>query len=160
MLKCCECLFDRISKEGFIFTMIYGTSFCTSSLQSIKLITNNIARTAMVEGISKYMEFFGRMAIASLTTSICIIIMRTYQYYQDRLSSVIFPCIIIFILSYLISTVFMMIFEVATDTIFLCYLVDEAANSPPQFASDNLIHLGVQHNTIVIADDVQHKNTA
>ena len=136
---------DKISKEGFIFTTIYGTGFCYSSLQALKLLWNNIGRAFIVEGISKYMEIFGRLAIASITTGLCLLYLNFDDYYIDHVSSVLIPSIIIFILSYLIGSLFMMVLEVGVDTIFLCYLVDETVHGTPRFASDSLVTVTNKH---------------
>ena len=148
-LSCCQCILDKCSKDGFIFCSIYGTNFCYSSYQAIKLIWSNIGRTAMVEGISKYMEIIGRFGIAMLTTGIAIVVFREYEYYDEHLSSFIYPAIPVFIISYLIASLFMMVFEVAVDTLFLCFLVDEIVNSPPKFAADALVELARQHGNVL-----------
>ncbi|ETO26144.1 hypothetical protein RFI_10989 [Reticulomyxa filosa] len=138
-LKCFECIIDKINKEGFIFTTIYGTNFCYSSIIAIKLIWNNAMRAALVEGISHYMELFGRLAIASLTTGLCLAIFSEASYYRDNLSSVLLPGLVVFIVSYMIGSLFMLVYEVAVDTIFLCYLVDEETHPEgPKFAHAEL----------------------
>ena len=76
-LKCCQAIFDKINKEGFIFTTIYGTAFCYSSFTALKILVHNIGRTVMVEGVSKYTEIFGRVAVASLNTGKLLIFLYT-----------------------------------------------------------------------------------
>jgi len=137
-LKCLDCILNKITKEGFVFTTIYGSAFCYSSLQALKLLWENIGRSAMVEGISSYMEIFGRISISALTTGISLAILYSYNYYANRISSFIFPALIIFIVSYLISSLFMLVFEVAVDTIFLCFLVDEKVHGHAKFAHQDL----------------------
>ena len=154
--SCCQCILDKCSKNGIIFCSIYGTNFCYSSHESIKLIWSNIGRTAMMEGISKFMEIFGRLSISMFTTGIAILVFNEYDYYDSNLSSVIYPSIVIFIVSYLIASLFMMVFEVSIDTIFLCYLVDESVNETPKFASDALIQHG---NSNVLNQAGQNTNT-
>ena len=103
----------------------------------------------MVEGISKYMEIIGRFGIAFLTTGIAVIVFSELEYYDEHLSSYVYPAIPVFIISYLISSLFMMVLEVAVDTIFLCFLVDETVHSPPRFASDDLLKLAEKHGNVM-----------
>ena len=77
-LKCCQCIFDKINKEGFIFTTIYGTAYCYSSFTALKLLIHNVGRTVMIEGVSKYTELFGRLAISGLATGLSVLIMKYY----------------------------------------------------------------------------------
>ena len=67
-LKCCQSIFDKINKEGFIFTTIYGTAYCYSSFTALKILVHNVGRTVMVEGVSRYTEIFGRIAVSCLNT--------------------------------------------------------------------------------------------
>lgn len=131
-----------------MFTTIYGTGFCFSSLQALKLLWSNVGRAVVISGISKYVELFGKLAIAAVTTGICILYMNYDDYLKDNLSSLVFPCIVIFILSYAIGSLFMMVLEVGVDTIFLCYLVDESVHGSAIFASESLV--------AVTAKTIQH----
>ena len=141
-LKCCECIFNRINKNGFIFTSIYGTAFCYSSYQSLHLILENLGKTFLMTGISKYTEQFGRFIISLLNTGIALLVMKYNTYYYNNLGSYLFPSIIIFIVSYIISALFMMVFDVGVETIFLCFLIDETVNNgQPKFATDEMKQL-------------------
>ena len=138
-LKCCECIFNRINKNGFIFISIYGTPFCYSSYCALQLVLENLGKTFAMTGISRYTEQFGRFVISLLNTAIGLLIMKYNIYYINNLESYLFPCIIIFIISYIISALFMMVFDVAVQTIFLCFLVDEQVNNGiPKFATDGI----------------------
>jgi len=141
-LRCLQCILDKINKEGFIFTSVYGTNFCYSSMIAVKLVWTNVMRAALVEGISHYMELFGRLTIAAVTTGLCIIILSESSYYKQNLSSVLLPGLMIFLVSYMIGSLFMMVYEVAVDTIFLCYLIDEETHPDgPKFAHDELTRM-------------------
>eukprot|EP01083_Nonionella_stella_P053656 141843_1 len=137
-LRCCQCVFDRISKEGFIFTTVYGTAYCYSSFQALKILTHNIGRAMIVEGVSHYTELFGRIAIASLNCGVAVGIMFYLPFYQAHVSSVIFPATIIFVISYMIASFFMLVLSVAVDTLFLCFLIDETVHDQPRFASHKM----------------------
>ncbi|ETO20795.1 hypothetical protein RFI_16422, partial [Reticulomyxa filosa] len=141
-LKCLECIIDKINKEGFIFTTIYGTNFCYSSIIAVKLVFSNAMRATFVEGISHYMELFGRLTISALTTGICMIAFSEATYYSHNLSSILLPGLAVFIVSYMIGSLFMLVYEVAVDTIFLCYLVDEQVHpGGPKFAHEELTNM-------------------
>mmetsp|Transcript_6580 Transcript_6580/g.10782 ORF Transcript_6580/g.10782 Transcript_6580/m.10782 type:complete len:657 (+) Transcript_6580:98-2068(+) len=137
-LKCCQSIFDKINKEGFVVTTIYGTPYCYSSFTALKILVHNVGRTVMVEGVSKYTEVFGRFAIAALNTGLAVLIMKYQTYYKNNLSSYLFPALVIFVMSYMIAALFMMVFEVAVDAIFLCFLIDEEVHGEAKFANHGL----------------------
>jgi hypothetical protein len=56
-----------------------------------------------------------------------IMITRVDPY--ERVSSPIFPLIIIFIIAYTVAMLFMVVYETCIDTIFLCFLLDCEKNT-------------------------------
>merc|ERR1712013_522160 len=95
----------------------------------------------MIEGVSKYTEVFGRIAISSLNTGLAVLVMRYNAYFADNLSSFLMPAVVIFVLSWTVSALFMMVFEVAVETIFLCFLVDEEVHGEAKFANHGLTQM-------------------
>jgi len=158
-LRCCECILNKIAKEGFIFCSIYGTAFCYSSFHAMSILLKNIGKAMIIEAVSKYTEIFGRIAIALLNTGIFVVIMTYLPYYADNLSSVMFPSIIIFILSIIIASHFMQVFEVGVDTIFLCYLIDESVHGKPRFASKKLQLIGQSLNDKKVINESSDKES-
>ena len=156
MCVVCECKYlkqkqtQTQTQEGFIFTTIYGTAFCYSSLCAVKLIWSNAIRAAMLEGISHWLEVIGRVTIAALTTGLCVLILNEHKYYQNQLSSVLAPSLVIFVLALLIASLFMLVYEVAVDAIFLSYLIDESAhNGTAKFAHSELAAKTTAHRNSV-----------
>ena len=134
-----------------IFTSVYGTAFCYSSFQALKLLVHNLGRATLVEGVSHWVEIFGRAAIASLSTGLAVLMMTYLPYYQDNVSSFLFPALIIFVISWMIASFFMMVLSVAVDTIFMCFLIDETVHDSPRFASHNLTQM------VAVAQDSYQK---
>merc|ERR1712032_464766 len=140
-LRCCECIFERINKNGFIFTSIFGTPFCYSSFSALQLIVENVSKTILMTGISKYTELFGKFIVSMMTTGIAMLVMKYHAFYADNLESMLCPAVIVFVITYMISSMFMMVFDVAVQSIFLCFLVDESVNGEPIFATDEMKEL-------------------
>ena len=67
-----------------------------------------------------------------------LLIMKYNTYYTNNLSSFLMPAVVIFVMSYIIAALFMMVFEVAVETIFLCFLVDEEVHGEARFANHGL----------------------
>ena len=69
-------------------------------------------------------------------------VMKYTPYYDNNLSSYFLPSVIIFVISYIIGALFMMVFEVAVESIFLCYLVDEQVHDGnAKFANHELTQM-------------------
>lgn len=127
-LWCAECCMDKINKHAFVWTAIYGDSFTTAACSSFALIWNNLLRVAAITVVSAYLIILGKLVVSLLTTGVAALVMANYPYYEQNLNSIIMPCSIIFLLSYLVASLFMAVFETTIDTTFICFLVDEENN--------------------------------
>merc|ERR1712156_782911 len=85
-LKCVDCCIDKLSKDGFVFTSIFGTPFCSSAIMAFDMIWENLMNVAALTVVSDYVEFVGKISV------------------------------------------FMVVFDVAIETLFLCYVIDLKAN--------------------------------
>lgn len=148
---CCmrlvECCLDKISKNALVWTAIWGDSFLVAACSSFKLIWNNLARVAAINMVSGFLMLLGRVLIALATTAICSFVMQGAL--GDELNSVVMPSVVIFILAFIIASLFMVLFETAIDCIFLCFLVDEALfKGAKMYAPESLASLVNKHGDI------------
>lgn len=134
MIQCClwciQKFLDKISKNSLVWTSIYGESFCPSAAKSFSLILSNLTRVAALTLVSVYISFLGKLIVAFCTTGISILIMN--RAYKDDMNSNAMPAAVIFLISYLVASLFMTVFETAIDTIFLCYLIDVSSSKGNQ----------------------------
>jgi len=68
--------------------------------------------------------------------------------FMDDLYSPVVPALVVFLLSYTVANMFMLVFEVAIDTTLLCFLVDcehNKDNANQMFASDGLQKIVGKH---------------
>lgn len=127
-LWCAECCMDKISKNAFIWTCIYGDNFPTSCCSAFALIWRNLARVAAITMVGSYLMLMGKVVVALLTAGACGIFLTSNTYFKERLSSVLMPLLAIFFIAYLTACLFMIVFETVIDVTFLCFLVDEENN--------------------------------
>merc|ERR1719229_1767770 len=81
------------------------------------------------------------MAVSLICTALSVLVMKYNGYYSSNLSSFLFPAVVIFVISYVVAALFMMVFEVAVETIFLCFLVDEEVHGEAKFANHGLTQM-------------------
>jgi len=150
LLQCClyclQCCMDKINKNAYVWTAIWGDSFAPAVCNSFSLIWNNLFRVAAINMVGVYMLFLGKLVVALLTTGICSLIMKAYG--LDKLNSPVVPLVVIFIIAYMVASIFMVIFDTTIDTVFLCFLVDEKINkgSGNMYASDDLVKIVEAHS--------------
>lgn len=140
-LKCLQCCMDKINKNALIWVAITGDSFGTAACSSFMLLWSNIGRTLAIMGVSSVLVFITKVAVAAITTGVALAI---FPRYYTSITSPLMPCILIFILSFIVCSVFMVVFNSIIDTIFLCFLIDEDVNAKagqPMMASASLADL-------------------
>jgi len=125
MLRCMSCILNRINKDGLIVTSIYGWPFCAASTKGITIVFKNILRAAVLSFVSGYFEFLGKASIIFFNVAICVLIAEGTVY---NVQIVILPAIVFIIITYMVTWVYLEIYEVGVRTIFICFLIDEERN--------------------------------
>jgi hypothetical protein len=127
-LKCLQCCMDKINKNALIWTSITGDNFGTAACSSFGLLIQNIGRTIAIMAVSSILLALTKIAVAATTAGIALVVIpRVYP----EIVSPYAPAIIVFIGAYIVCSVFMVVFNAMIDTIFLCFLIDEQMNKPP-----------------------------
>eukprot|EP00456_Euglypha_rotunda_P045897 TRINITY_DN36415_c0_g1_i13.p1 TRINITY_DN36415_c0_g1~~TRINITY_DN36415_c0_g1_i13.p1 ORF type:complete len:436 (-),score=42.61 TRINITY_DN36415_c0_g1_i13:154-1461(-) len=147
-LACAECCLDKVSKNALIWTAVWGDNFFTSACSSFVLLWRNLAKVAALNAVSGILMFIGKLTVAVATMAMCGLILTNVSPWSEEIYSPIVPAIVVFMLSYVISSMFFLIFEVAIDTTLLCFLVDSEKNKKTpneMFASEALKHIVNKH---------------
>lgn len=123
-MRCCLACFDRfiryINRNAYIYCALSGESFCSSALNSFLLILKNAAKFGFVEGIATVFMFIAKFFIAIMTTLISYFVLTA----MVEVGSVYAPLLVIFFFSYIVSSIFIEIFDTGANTILQCYLLD------------------------------------
>ncbi|XP_050389089.1 choline transporter-like protein 2 [Patella vulgata] len=149
-MKCCfwclEKILRFINKNAYIMIAVYGRNFCTAAKDGFFLIMRNIVRTVVLDNVTDFILFISKLMIT------CAIGIAAYFFYQAKipvLSSTVpslnyylTPVIILVVGSYLITCSFFDVYNMAVDTLFLCFLEDIERNDgsadKPYFMSKGL----------------------
>ena len=124
-VRCCLDCFDRfvryINRNAYIYMALSGEGFCSSALNSFILILKNHAKFAFVDGIADMFMFLAKFFISSVTTALSWLLLGA----MTEVNSPFFPLFMIFLLSYMIASIFIAIFDISANTILQCYLMDK-----------------------------------
>jgi len=126
-LGCLQCIVDKINRNGLVITSIYGWPLCAASMKGLALIFTNGGRKAALVMVSGYLAGLGKLCILSLNMAISMLFAK-YYYGDGQLSSLIFPALICFLISFVVCWQYMHLYEVGISTLFMCFLIDEQRN--------------------------------
>jgi len=152
-LKCLERFIDFLNKNAYIMIAIHGYGFCKAAKEAFQLLLRNALRVAAINVIGDFMLFLGKLVVAAGTVLIALayfnaiaddpsLLPENLRPEENAETFPIFPIICCLIIGYGVGSVFMGVFEVSIDTIFLSFCEDSERNdgSPekPFFMSDSL----------------------
>ncbi|PIK57291.1 putative choline transporter-like protein 2-like [Apostichopus japonicus] len=170
-LKCLKCLFwclekfmKFINKNAYIMVAIYGKNFCKSAQKAFFLLMRNIVRVAVVNKITDFLLFLGTLMV---TAAIVLIAFFFFAFGQDyavtsfiatdviNVPSVRYYWVIIFVIAvgtFVVAKLFFGVFDMAVDTLFLCFLEDLERNDGsadrPYFMGKNLMNIVGKKNKL------------
>ena len=161
ILCCCICLvwcFEKILKyitrRAYIEIAIHGRSFCASARAAFLIMVTNALRLAIVDSISMFILTLGKLLIAG-----AIGVLNYYYYYQNvQIHFWWVPAVLSAIAAWIVTSYFLYTYEMAIDTIFLCFCHDVEDNNgsseKPYYMSRELMDIGILSAAFVMVTRV------
>ncbi|KAL4160308.1 hypothetical protein PRNP1_000878 [Phytophthora ramorum] len=155
-VKCCLWCFEKcvkfLSRNAYILIAMKGSSFCTASARSFKLIFKNMARVAVVNSISFFLLFLikltvtlavGLVVFALLSSSLSLSADQLSLLGGETVTSPLAPMVVACVLAWLVASAFVNVYDAAIDTILLCFCEDteQHGDSASEFMSKELQHI-------------------
>jgi choline transporter-like protein 2/4/5 len=137
VLQCCMWCLEKVAKfvsrNAYIVISMKGKSFCSATVEAFMLILSNIAQVGIVGVISMIMLLLAKLSITAACGFITFTHVSSEPRYQKggtmEVSSPVVPCIVTIIMAYFVASTFLGVYELAIDTIMLCYCEDKKVNS-------------------------------
>lgn len=141
LVHCFEKCIKYLSKNAFLYSTIRGTSFCWSSYKSFVLLWNNFARFGATGISSAVIMLFGKLAIMMVSTLRVYYSIQLNTDYQDLASEnyisnmgQFFITFVVLCMSYVVAEIFFSVYDIATDSIMICYCFDVEDGNGEAFA--------------------------
>ena len=116
-LTCCHRFVKFINKNAYAQIVLTGKNFCSSAFNSFLLILKNAATFTITAGLGTIFIYLGKLTITVGNTLVCYLIMTNWENIYKHINSPIAPTIVLLLESYLISAIFMSIFNIATTSL-------------------------------------------
>lgn len=127
-LKVLQSCIEMVTRNAYIFSAVTNTSFCASGKQVFSLITKNAATLAIVNIIGEMLMFLGKIFIAMAGGWCAFAIMDNYPGFKYNEPNYIYSQWIVILVTvffaYAVATSFMSVFDMAVDTVLVCYVID------------------------------------
>ncbi|XP_035683618.1 choline transporter-like protein 4 isoform X3 [Branchiostoma floridae] len=152
-LKCCfwclEKLLKFLNKNAYIMIAIYGKNFCVSAKKAFFLIMRNILRVAAVTSVTNFLFLLSKLVVTGAIGTLSFYFFTGKivfaAEYVPNLKYYMVPIIVVVIGAYMVAACFFSVYNMAVDTLFLCFLEDLERNdgSPekPYYMSKELMSI-------------------
>lgn len=133
---CLEKIIKFVTKNAYIVVAMKGTSFCTSTFRAFRLIFANLAQVGVLAGISNTILLLVKLTITGGCGLIMFALVDSSKYKfggEKELSAPLLPVLVVLLLAFSVSTIFLNAFGLAIDTILLCFCEDKKENKPGEY---------------------------
>jgi len=148
LLKCLKCFFwclekflKFLNKNAYIEIAVYGKNFCTSAKNAFFLLMRNILRVAVLDKVTDFLLFIGKLTVTGAMG------VASFYFFSNRddLNYNLAPVIIVTVATYAVASAFFGVYEMAINTIFLCFLEDcerhDGSKEKPFYMSKKLMKI-------------------
>lgn len=123
-LWCLDRFVKFINQNAYIQIALGSDNFCMSAYKAFCLILLNVATFSFVSGVGGFIMFLGKCVIVISTGFLGFLIIYVWPWINDNISSPFLAVLVIMIIAYVISSFFMSVYSVASNTILQCFLLD------------------------------------
>ncbi|OHS99394.1 hypothetical protein TRFO_34168 [Tritrichomonas foetus] len=141
-MKCCLWCFEKImkflNKALLTVAQIYNRSWIKSASITMDIVLGDVIMTLLVTGVSTFILFLSKLVVASVTTLLFFFYLK---YTAQDANGWIVPAVAVFVLSILISSFLINMYDSVIEIILICYqadrdLTNQGANRPMYITDD------------------------
>jgi hypothetical protein len=121
-LKCLDCCVKFMNKNAYIQVALHNVSFCTGAKESFWIIARNARRFTAVSVTGSILGFLGK----GLITITCFFLTQVLtETIAENVEMTFIPAAIIGVFAYMISAIFLSVYDFSALTILHCFCLDE-----------------------------------
>lgn len=132
-LKCLQTVVEMVTRNAYIFIALKGVSFCAAGKRVFHLLATNAATLLFVNVLSEIIMFVGRVGIAAAAGWGCYVLLDTVPRFaeggEDEITSTWLVVLVTMFFAYAVAGGFLSIFDLAVDSILVCYVTDMEENA-------------------------------
>ena len=132
-LKCLQTLVEMVTRNAYIFIALKGVSFCAAGKKVFHLLASNASTLLFVNVLSEIIMFIAKVGIAAASGWGCYVLLDTVPRFapggEDEITSTWLVVAVAMFFSYSVASSFLGIFDLAVDSILVCYVTDMEENA-------------------------------
>ncbi|KAI1308993.1 Choline transporter-like protein 1 [Halotydeus destructor] len=152
LCHCCLWTFEKvlifINRNVYIEIAIHGKSYCKSAERAFTVISTNALRVATVNSVGDFLLFLGKLSIVLMTLFVSA---KLVEDKERHLTYSWAPVLVSGVSAYFVAHCFLSVYEMAIDTLLICFCEDCAINdglNRPYYMSSTLLGFVDDHQTL------------
>lgn len=129
-LDCFERFVRFLTQNAYIMIAVAGSNFCMSAKRSFGLIFTNAMRFGAVAFMAKAFYILGILVISSANGMVVYLAIKNIDPWKEDTVGWAGPVTVGFLQGLIAAVMYMGMFKFSTDTILMCFLVDEDDKRP------------------------------
>ena len=123
-LGCVERCVRFLSRSAYVVMMVRGSNFCASAQEAFSLLTKHMVKVAVLRSVGWAFLLLGKVFISAGAAATGAFLLLTQEPYTTELFSIVPAVVTIAIGAWVVGTGFMSVYNMAIETVFLCYTMD------------------------------------
>ena len=123
-LDCCHRFIKYVNKNAYCQVALTGESFCVAAVNGFLLILKHSMTFAFTSGIGGIFNLLGKLTVCIINVIVGYFLLDFDQLLHDKISSPVGPMLVIFIISYVISSLFMVMYSTTSICLLHCLFAD------------------------------------
>ncbi|XP_060561474.1 choline transporter-like protein 2 [Ruditapes philippinarum] len=152
-LKCCFWCLEKfirfLNKNAYIMVAIHGKNFCVSAKKAFMLIFRNVVRVLVVDKVTDFLLLIGKLLVVGGVACASYFFfdgkIEFLNTYKPTLNFYVTPIVLVVLGTYVIASIFFNVYNMAVDTLFLCFLEDlernDGSQEKPYYMPKNLMKI-------------------
>lgn len=128
-LKCLQSIVEVVTRNALIYIALKDRSFCGAGADVFRLIVNHGRVFMVVNALGEVLMFLGKITISTLCAWGAYVLLDNLPEFRyggkHELSSTWLPILVTLFFSYAIASGFFMVFDLACDSVLVCYVTGE-----------------------------------
>lgn len=126
LLACLESIADYVSQASFSFVAISGANFCTGCKEGLLLHLKYGLEFAWAQALAMGFVKLGKFGIVIANTGIAYLLMKyVTKDLQGEFANVLTPLVVVAVLTYITTDIFLGQFDEAVQALMTCLAVDK-----------------------------------
>lgn len=123
-MDCCHRFIKYVNKNAYCQVALTGENFCTAAINGFLLILKHSMTFMFTAGLGGIFNMIGKGAVAIVNVIAAFLVLQYMPDLHGTISSPVAPLGVVFIISFLISTLFMQMYSTTSVCLLHCLFAD------------------------------------